>query len=51
MLEIGLNEKVTKNKHSQTPIDGVNIYFTILKQQFHDIFHVYGHQVRRFARN
>ena len=28
-LEINLNEKVTEAKHSQTPLNGVNIYFII----------------------
>ena len=29
MLEIKVNEKVTETKHSQIPINGANIYFTI----------------------
>ena len=28
-FELKVNEKVTKTKHSQTPKNGVNIYFTI----------------------
>ena len=33
-LEIKLNEKVTETKHSQTPINGANIYFTIKQQDY-----------------
>ena len=28
-LEIKVNKKLTETKHSQTPINGVDIYFTI----------------------
>ena len=36
-LEIKLNEKITETKHSETPINCVNIYFTIKRTASLDI--------------